>query len=120
MTKVFWFSRHAMTHAQKMDLVRIYGDVEITPGEGTVTKAQDIIDMAGDVDVLAVVLPPNLLADLVNPRVNMKPVIRSINKRVSTGVTIINPDSGKDEAQYEFQHEGWERVVKIEVVTERL
>ena len=69
---------------------------------------------------MAVVLPPAILADLVNPRNNVKPVIRAKANRVPTGGTIQNPATGKEEAEYRFEHAGWERILKIEVLTEDL
>ena len=58
--------------------------------------------------------------DLTNPRNNTKPVIRAKANRVATGKTTTNPATGKEEAEYRFEHAGWERVVKIEVVVEAL
>ena len=51
---------------------------------------------------------------------NGKPVIRAKANRVATGNTIVNPATGKEESEYKFEHAGWERVVKIEVVVEAL
>ena len=76
--------------------------------------------MGTDCDVLAVVLPPAFLADLTNPRVNQKPVIRAIANRVATGRTVVNPATGAEEPEMKFEHSGWERVVKVEIVTEKL
>lgn len=120
MKKILWFSRHTMTVDQKTDLERIYGEVEIKKLDGTVSSWREITEAGADCEVLAVVLPPAILADLTNPRNNSKPVIRAIANRVETGNMIINPATGKEEKEYQFEHAGWERVVKIEVVTERL
>ena len=118
--KILWVSRHTMTKEQMEDLNRIYGEVEIKQYSDTIQNAKQITELGADCDVLAVVLPPALLADLTNPRVNQKPVIRAIANRVPTGKTIINPATGKEEPEMRFEHAGWERVVKIEIVTERL
>lgn len=119
--KILWLSRHNMTEGQITDLKRIYGeDIEIKHYTNTVNSWQDVVDYGSDCDVLAVVLPPAILADLVNPRNNTKPVIRAIANRVETGNTIVNPATGKEEKEFKFVHAGWERIVKIEVVTERL
>ena len=121
MNKVLWLSRHAMTDDQLADLRRIYGaDVEIQQYADSVKNASEVVEIASDCDVLAVVLPPNILADLVNPRVNQKPVVRAIANRVPTGGTVINPANGKEETEFRFEHAGWERIVKVEIVTERL
>ena len=118
---ILWFSRHNMTDAQLVDLKRIFGD-HITVHHVTANAAsfKDVLEAGKDDDVLAVVLPPALLADLTNPRNNTKPVIRAIANRVPTGKQVINPATGKLEDEFKFVHAGWEKVVKIEVVTERL
>ena len=120
MKKILWFSRHQMTEAQRVDLERIYGEVEIKKIDGTVSSWREITEAGEDCEILAVVLPPAILADLVNPRNNQKPVIRAIANRVETGNMVINPATNKEEVEYKFQHAGWEKIIKIEVVTELL
>ena len=119
--KVLWFSRHTMTQDQLDDLRRIYGEeLEVKQVSSTAVSYKDILEAGDGCDVLAVVLPPAILADLTNPRNNQKPVIRAIANRVPTGNKITNPATGKLEDEFKFEHAGWERVIKIEVVTERL
>ncbi|MBR3163543.1 MAG: hypothetical protein IKF17_05550 [Clostridia bacterium] len=120
MTKILWLSRHTMTNEQLSDLKRIYGEVEVKTFDQTVESWRDVVEAGKDCDVLAVVLPPAILADLTNPRNNNRPVIRAKANRVATGNTIVNPATGKEEAEYRFEHAGWERVIKIEVVVEAL
>ena len=119
-TKILWLSRHAMTETQLTDLTRIYGEVEIKQYDQSVNNWKDVVEQGEDCDVLAVVLPPSILADLTNPRNNIKPVIRAIANRVPTGNTVVNPATGKEEEEFKFEHVGWERVVKVVVETERL
>ena len=118
---VLWFSRHNMTTEQIDDLKRIFGE-HITVHHVTANAAsfKDVLEAGKDDDVLAVVLPPALLADITNPRNNTKPVIRAIANRVATGKQVVNPATGKLEDEFKFVHAGWEKVLKIEVVTERL
>lgn len=120
MTKILWLSRHTMTEAQIADLNRIYGEIEVKTFDQSVSGWKDVVEAGADCDVLAVVLPPAILADLTNPRNNIKPVIRAKANRVPTGNTIINPATGKEETEYRFEHAGWEKVIKIEVVVEAL
>lgn len=120
MTKVLWLSRHTMTEAQIADLNRIYGEIEVKTFDQSVSGWKDVVEAGADCDVMAVVLPPAILADLTNPRNNTKPVIRAKANRVPTGNTIVNPATGKEETEYRFEHAGWEKVVKIEVVVEAL
>ena len=119
MTKILWLSRHSLTADQIADLTRIYGDVEVKPYDATVSSWKDVAQIGKDCDILAVVLPA-ILADLVNPRNNVKPVIRAKANRIATGNTVVNPATGKEEAEYRFEHAGWERIIKIEVVVEAL
>ena len=118
---ILWFSRHNMTDAQVDDLKRIFGsDIAIHHVTANAASWKDVVEAGANDDVLAVVLPPAMLADLTNPRNNQKPVIRAIANRVATGNQVINPATGKLEDEFKFVHAGWEKVVKIEVVTERL
>lgn len=118
---ILWFSRHNMTDDQINDLKRIFGsDITINHVSANAVSWRDVVEAGANDDVLAVVLPPALLADLTNPRNNQKPVIRAIANRVATGNQVINPATGKLEDEFKFVHAGWEKVVKIEVVTERL
>lgn len=118
---VLWFSRHNMTTEQIDDLKRIFGSgITINHVSANAASWKDVVEAGTNDDVLAVVLPPALLADLTNPRNNQKPVIRAIANRVPTGKQVVNPATGKLEDEFKFVHAGWERVLKIEVVTERL
>ena len=120
MTKILWLSRHVMTEDQTTDLKRIYGDdLEINHISSQVTTAQEVVELGQECDVLAVVLPMPILSDLVNPRINSKPVLRARSKRVAIGEEL-NPANNQMEQKYMFQHAGWEKVMKIEVVTELL
>ena len=118
--RLLWVSRHTMTQAQEADLKRIYGDVEVKQFADNVEPAKQVVELGSDCDVLAVVLPPAFLADLTNPRVNQKPVIRAIANRVATGRTVTNPATGVEEPEMKFEHAGWECVIKVEIVTEKL
>ena len=118
--KVLWVSRHELSEDQLTDLRRIYGDVEIVKFQDTVESARQLVEVGKDCDVFAVVLPPALLADLTNPRTNTKPVIRSVMERKPTGRMVTNPVTGKEEAEMAMYFVAWERVIRVEIVTERL
>jgi len=122
--KILWYSRHQMTDGQLDDLKRIFKvhgkEPVIKQVSESASSWKDVAEAGKDCDVLAVVLPPSMLADLTNPRNNRKPVIRAMAKRVPTGRKIPNPATQKEEDEFMFQHEFWEKVEKIEVVTTRL
>ena len=109
-----------MTAEQEADFKRIYGDIEIKHYEESVTGWKEVLEIAAVCDIVAVVVPPAIIADLTNPGNNSKPVIRAITNRVETGNTVVNPATGKEEKEFKFEHAGWEKVIRIEVVTERL
>lgn len=114
-TKILWLSRHNMTGEQYVDLQRIYGygKIEIKQVSKTVNGWQDVVDLGYDCDVLAVVLPISILADLTNPQNNRKPVIRAKSNRVPTGKSVLNPATGKEEEEYLFEHVGWEQIESV-------
>lgn len=119
--KILWFSRHMMTTDQLADLKRIYGEhLEVKQVSESAASFKDVLTAGEDCQVLAVVLPPAMLADLTNPRNNQKPVIRAIANRVPTGNMVVNPATQKEEPEFKFEHAGWEQVLKVEVVTKRL
>ena len=119
-TTILWLSRHNMTTAQLDDLKRIYGDIQIIHCDQTVNSYRDVLEAGKDCDILAVVLPPAMIADLVNPRLNTKPVIRARANRVATGNKILNPATRKEENEYKFEHVCWEQIKKIEIITQVL
>ena len=111
MKKILWVSRHEMTKGQVDDLRRIYGEFELVKFDQTVSNIKEILEAGKDC---------NILADLVNSRNNEKPVIRAVANRVETGNEVLNPATGKKELEYKFVHVAWERVLKIEIITEKL
>ena len=112
-TKILWLSRHNMTRDQYVDLKRIYGNIEIKQVSKTVNGWQDVVDLGYDCDVLAVVLPISILADLTNPRNNRKPEKKKKSNRVPTGKWVLNPATGKEEEEYLFEHVGWEQIESV-------
>lgn len=119
-TKILWLSRHTMTKSQKEDLIRIYGNIEIKHFDKTVANWQEVVEIGKDCDILAVVLPHTIIADLTNPLNNWKPVIIAKSKRIATGNFVTNPSNKSKEAEYLFEHEAWEQVLKIQIITKKL
>lgn len=118
--KILWVSRHQLNNEQLSDLIRVYGDVEIVNFQDTVESAKQLVEVGEDCEVFAVVLPPALLADLISPRINQKPVIRSVMERVPTGKMIVNPVTGKEEMEMAMHFVAWEQVDELRIVTHRL
>ena len=86
----------------------------------TVESAKQLVEVGKDCDIFAVVLPPALLTDITNPRLNQKPVIRSVMERKPTGNMITNPVTGKEEAEMAMYFVAWEQVDEVRIVTHRL
>ena len=121
MKKIAWISRHDMTEDQIDDLRRIYGsNIVVEKHDITAHSYRDVLEASKDADIMAVVLPPNILADLVNPQNNEKPVIRAISSREKTGKLVLNQATGQNEEEYRFVHGGWEQVEKIEIIVKKL
>ena len=118
--RILWVSRHELSNEQLTDLERIYGDVEIVKFQDTVESAKQLVEVGEDCEVFAVVLPPALLADLISPRINQKPVIRSVMERVPTGNMNVNPVTGMEEMEMAMHFVAWEQVDELRIVTHRL
>ena len=113
--KILWVSRHQLNNEQLSDLIRVYGDVEIVNFQDTVKSAKQLVEVGEDCEVFAVVLPPDLLADLINPSIN-----RSVMERVPTGTMIVNPVTGKEEMEMAMHFVAWEQVDEFRIVTHRI
>lgn len=123
MKKVLWLSRHDMTSEQLAAL----GDVEVTkfnvgnlpnvhvPFSGYVDNSEELTELPPfkvllqDFDVLAVVLPINLEAQVLGVAGD-RPMIKAINNRSVVKAT----DGGEDRVVFTF--DSWKRVKSIEVV----
>lgn len=131
MTKVLWFSRHAMTAAQKADLVRILGDIHVTQVNGTAQNVhvrftattpengETVADnvLVGDMpplkelikafDEVAVVLPIGMIQQL----------LPFSNGRLLQAVAIRRTLEG---GQITFAHNRWQAITEVKIVTEDL
>lgn len=108
-----------MTFAQRKDLERVLDEpIEILPWKDTVKNISELIPLLRRADVTAVVLPPELIAELL-PLMGEKPVLRAVSARRPSGYTLTLPD-GRQEQQFDFVHLRWERIVECRIVTEAL
>jgi hypothetical protein len=133
MKKVLWFSRHAMTLAQRTDLARALGEpLEITHVNGTAanvhvsfesaspekgeTEADFILtgtqpalkELVLQFNEVAVVLPIGMLQQLL-PFAPAKRLLQAKNKRILL-----------EDGKVQFEHDGWEAVIKVEIIAEKL
>ena len=115
MKTVLWISRHAMTPDQMADLERIFGEVRILPFRETVEDIHTLAPLVAEADVIAAVLPPELLSRLLK-MADGKPVIQAISWRQPTGRMRSVPGGG-EEPEFAFVHRCWQQVLKLEIET---
>lgn len=113
-TRVFWISRHAMTQEQLADLRRSYGEFEITQWADTVQSVDELRDEILTCDVIAAVLPTELLAQVFH-LAQGKPVLQSVAERV-----LLSPEKPGGETRVLFRHKYWQRITRFEWAAERL
>ncbi len=131
MKKILWFSRHAMSIAQKNGLIAKFGEIEITQINGTAanvhvpfestnpeigeTEADVVLmgeqkplkELVKEYDEIAAVLPIGMVQQIL-PFLNGR-MLQAKNKRVLL-------DNGK----VEFLFDGWEQVKKVKIIVEPL
>lgn len=110
MTNILWISRHALSTEQLDDLRRIYGEIAVTQHADNVARVANLHSEIAAADVIAAVLPINLLADLLRAAGD-KPVIRARMRRTLVPAT----EGGEPTAV--MHHEAWEQVLRVEVET---
>ena len=106
MKKVLWISRHKMTPEQ-LAAVDNGRPVEIDQEEESVNDVRDLTNRINNADVVAVVLPPNLLMPLVRMINGKRPIIRAISERRVL-----------DDGSASFKFIKWEKVIEFKIVTE--
>ena len=108
--KILRLTRHEASQAQLAELRRIYGDditvLNISETVPNSLRVRELVEEHG-ADVIEAVLPLPFLAEVL--RDVRIPVIRAVMRREL-----------KDGGEVEFHFDHYERVLKIEVVTERL
>ena len=132
MTKILWFSRHAMTVAQKQDLIAKFGKIEITQANGSPANvhvafdcaAPEVGETAADFvldgaqaplkdlvkcfDEFAAVLPIGLQQQVL-------PFCPSGRILAAKNARIVLP-----EGKVEFSHVKWEQITEIKIVVSDL
>lgn len=113
MIRVLRITRHAASEEQLAELKRIYGDIEVIQiSENVDANRVRALVAEHKPQVLEAVLPMNIVAELTSGREPLPcPLIRAVMKRRFT-------DEAKTNAVFDFDH--FERVIKVEVVSEPL
>lgn len=119
MKQVLWISRHQMTKAQKEDLEKVLGDtVTLLPWTDTVRQVEALLPLVEQADVVAAVLPVQLLA-MLRPYCGDRPLLQSVSQRIATGTMHTLPD-GQLEPEFQFIHVGWQQICRLELETRML
>ena len=119
MKRVLWVSRHQMGPAQLADLERALGaPVELICWRDTVEKAAELVPALEGADAAAVVLPPELISQLLT-LAGGKPVLQAVSGREATGRLATAPD-GRQEPEFAYVHRGWQQILRLELETRLL
>ena len=107
-----------MTEDQIRDLNRaLNDDFETICYKETVKDISEITPFIRSADIIAAVLPTELLADLFEAA-DGKPVIQSVSERVDTGRIVRLPD-GREEKEFAFIHSCWQRIVELKLIIQK-
>jgi len=106
--KIVWISRHQLNEENEEILRRAFGNWELVAWVKETVTPEDLRKLAEEYSDAAfvVVLPPHLLSELLR---YTKEVYRFIVDR-----------EVKEDGSVEFTPTGLEKIVRIEIVTERL
>ena len=111
MKNVLWISRHALTAEQTAGLERFCGgSFSLRQWAGNVETMEALAPLLAEADVIAAVLPPQLLAELVR-FAGDKPVLIDVAKR-----ELVHRDG--QEPTVRFGHGGWHRIGRLELALE--
>lgn len=94
------------------------GPVELLPWRETVKRAEELIPALAACDAAAVVLPLELLGQVLR-LAGGKPVLQAASERRATGRTVPGPE-GREEPEFAFVHAGWRQVLRLELETRAL
>ncbi|MBQ8749664.1 MAG: hypothetical protein IJZ29_04290 [Clostridia bacterium] len=107
MKKILWLSRHQMTEEQIGSLKEKYGEVEVVQHDEQVNSASEILPLINEVDILAVVLPIDMVGNLL--KLTDKPIIYAKNGREFTA-----------DGKVAFSFNGWHQYLKVDIETKPL
>lgn len=103
MKRVLWFSRHRLDSDQLSGLGKLLGtkEFQVSQFDATVKSGKDVVDAGITADVLAVVLPTNMLAEAFKLKHPLQTLVVAKSKRV----LVKQPDG--TESKVSFVYDGW-------------
>lgn len=102
--KLLWLSRHEMSAEQLNALRDAYGEIDILQINKTFDNVQELVPYVDMADILAVVLPLEMVAELL--KITDKPVIYAVNGREFTA-----------DGKVAFTFKGWRQYKKVVIET---
>jgi hypothetical protein len=120
--KVLWIFKSEMNGHQLASLKQLYGEgAEIKHIADRIESVDRLIELGEDCQVFAPVLPKEKVAELLTHEgLRGRPVIMAASRRIATGETVYNPNSGSEETAYILAPEEWEQIFGINIETKRL
>lgn len=116
MKKILWLSRHEILPAQRKELERIFGDIEIIKHSEKVENDEHVINLIKkyNADEIVAVLPLSIIARIVER--GIKPIFAKMD------VVDDDFDSERDVIHagrhYRFSH--FERIEQIKIISKKL
>ena len=108
--RIVWVSRHELNEKNHEILKKAFGEYEVVQYKETVKDVAELLDFARNVmaDALIVVLPPNILQELIQKKGSIS-VYRFTVERIV-----------KEDGSVKFIPTGLEEIVEIKIVTRRV
>ena len=120
-TRILWVSENPTMSAEQLtDLLRIFhNNISVKAYTESLDDLLQIISAGADCDVWAVDLPAEMLVKLMKEVHN--PVIRSKRRLMERHGVFVDGITGvPSRSKTELVHDGWERIIKFDIVVETL
>lgn len=114
--KILWLSRHDMSAKQYEELETAFGEITVIQHRNEVKNADEILSIGEGCDVYAVILPPRILQELFQKSKFQKSNVRIIRPVMNRGII----ETTRCGPQVTLTHDYWERIVEMNIVTEKL
>jgi hypothetical protein len=116
MRRIYWMSRHAPLPAQKRELQRIFGEVQIVEDKKPFGSTEELVQRFRDSSCSDIVFvgPESVLRRLVD--IGLRPIWA----KMSPVETFTDPDCETVSRQFIWRFVGFERVVRYEFIKEPL
>lgn len=118
--KILWLSRHDMTDSQLAALKDVFPNASVTKVDRTIQDTEQLIDCCKGFDILAAVLPVEILLEFMMKKPDGLRVVFSKSGRIKTDQMRLNPSTGLMENEYRFDFIEWKEIVWAKGVITKL